>query len=101
MLPLPAKPDGVTSHHPAQRVANLVAVELRALWNAEIGAILQTGKANFITDRKASWIRDRIIRAECRDGVQEPVPVKDEAVHHPRGKEPRPVDQWRVEAVQG
>src|SRR5213080_4743358 len=101
MLPLPAKPDGVTSHHPAQRVANLVAVELRTLWNAEIGAILQAGKPNFIPRCQPWWIRDWIIRAECRDGVQEPVPVENQAVHHPRGEEPCPVDQWRVEAVKG
>ena len=47
VLPFTAEPKGVASRHPAQRVADLVAVELRALRDAEVGAILQAREADF------------------------------------------------------
>ena len=84
VLPFAPEPEGVVSAHPAQRVSNLVAVELCALRDAEVGAVLQAREADFISLREPGGIGHRVIRAESRNGIQEPVRVKDETVDHAR-----------------
>src|SRR5438128_10831685 len=80
VLPLAAEPQRMAAHHPAQRVANLIAVEFRALGDAEVGPILQARESNLVPRCQSRWIRDRIVRAERGSGVEEPVPVENEAI---------------------
>ena len=91
MLPLASDSHRVLSGSPAQRVAQLVAVEFCALWNTEVGAILEVGEADFVAHGQTRGIGHRIIWAECWNGVQEPVAVEDEAVDHARRNNSCPV----------
>ena len=100
MLPFAAEPQRVAARHPAQCVANLVAVELCALGDTEVRAVLQGREADFIACGQSRGIRDRVVRAKSGYGVQEPVPVENEAVGQARRNNPRPVGQGRIEAVQ-
>src|SRR5438132_13983724 len=84
MLPFAAEPQRVAARHPAQRVANLITVEFRALGDAEVGPILQARESNLVPRCQSRWIRDRVVRAERGYGVQEPVPVENKAVGQAR-----------------
>ena len=63
--------------YPAQCVADLIAIELGALGDAEVRTVLQAREPNFVSRRQPRRIGHRIIRAEGWDRVQEPIPVED------------------------
>src|SRR5262249_48933001 len=93
MLPLAAEAQAVVSHGPIQSLAELNAIELGTLRNSEISTVLYAGEADFVPHRKPSGIGHRIVRAENRNGVQEPIAVEHEAIDHARRNDPCPCGQ--------
>ena len=101
MLPFAAQANRVAARDPGQDVAELVAIELGALGNPKVGPVLKARKANLISRGEACGIGYRVIGTERRNGIEEPVTMKHQAVYQPWRDLPVPVCQQRIEAVEG